>query len=328
MKIKTILNTFILIIFSGFFYSSFADNTTLNNPQVQQFIQQMIKKQGFNQTYLNHLFRQITLTPPIIPAAQKPSVSMTWTVYKEKYLTPARIAEGRAFFQAHQKTFLAAQQQYGVPAKIILGILGAETNYGAMQGNFPVLNTLANLAFNYNSHRQRFFTKELTYFLLLCRQHSFDPLQIYGSYDGALGYTQFMPSTYQHYAVSARTNQLPDLLNNPDDAILSIAHYLKLNGWHTGLPIIIPVTSTRDRLNNVAWLPHETFKPIYTPKDISHFSLKITQPLLAPMMLRFIHLQTDHGDQYWLGTQNFYAITRYNNSTYYAMVVYELAKAF
>jgi membrane-bound lytic murein transglycosylase B len=325
MKLKFLVKI-IPIVFC--FTIAKADIATLRNPDVQTFIQEMVNKKGFNQQYLEKLFTHVTLVPPtpvsIIPSS-KPPVAMTWPQYRDKYLTLERVTAGIAFWKAHQKTLLLAQQEYGVPPSIIIGILGGETNFGTTQGTFPVLNTLANLAF-IDGHRERFFRKELVALLILCRNNHFNILTLKGSYAGAIGATQFMPSTYSRYAVSAVSTLAPDLFNNRDDAILSVAYYLKQSGWRAGMPVIIPVDLTQHPLNN--WLPQETFKPVYSPQDISHFStIKPHQFLSDKMMLRFIHLQGGPKDEYWLGTQNFYAITRYNNSTYYAMAIYELGLA-
>lgn len=300
--------------------AAFANAT--QNPQVQQFIQHMSSRYHFDKRYLNQLFSHIIIKPPVINTSTgKPLEAMTWIKYRSAYFTPTRIQAGVAFWKNYQSTLQTAEKEYGVPAYVIVGILGAETNYGKTQGSDPVLNTLANLSFNGN-RRGTYFRSELTNYLLLCREYGFDPLSINGSYAGAMGAPQFMPSAYRKYAVDFRGNGKADLMQDPQDIIVSTANFLRKNGWRPGVPVAIPVEAL-----NPARLPRVSFKPIYTKAELSRFAIKPLAPLDNRTRYRFIVLQGENGPEYWLGTQNFYTITRYNPSTFYAMIVYQLGQA-
>lgn len=288
--------------------------------QLQAFISTMTKKYQFKRQQLEKLFSQITIRPPITAVARS-TRPMTWTIYRSRFLTAKRITAGVTFWQQNAQALAKAQRQYGVPANIIVAILGAETNYGKSMGSYPVLDTLANYAFTGN-RRSQFFRTELTQFLLLCRRENFKPLEIKGSYAGAIGQPQFMPSSYRYYAIDFDHDRRADLIHNAADSIGSIANYFHKNGWRRGQAIATPVD-----ISHATQLPQTSFKPNYTQKELKKFNLKLQQQPPNKGKSRFIELQTSQGKQYWLGFQNFYVITRYNHSTFYAMMVYQLGKA-
>jgi membrane-bound lytic murein transglycosylase B len=310
------------LLFSCLLLLNFAFANATQNSQVKQFMQQMSSEHQFDKNYLNQLFSHVVIKPPVINTSTgKPLEVMTWAKYRAAYLTPARIQAGIAFWQQNKNTLHAAAKEYGVPPSVIIGILGAETNYGKVQGNDPVLNTLANLSFNGN-RRAKYFRSELTNYLLLCREYGFSPLSIKGSYAGAMGAPQFMPSAYRKYAVDFRGNGKADLMQDPQDIIASIANYLQKNGWQRGVAVAIPV-----KVISTADLPRTGFKPTYTATELRRFSIKPLTPLDSRTRYRFIELQGPNGPEYWLGSKNFYTITRYNASTNYAMAVYQIGQA-
>jgi membrane-bound lytic murein transglycosylase B len=205
-----------------------------NRPDVQQFVQRVSEKDGFSSTKLTALFNQVQ--PRIVfihntHYAKEKTVS--WPEYRAIFITPKRIRQGAAFWNAHETTLNAAQEKYGVDPSVIVGIIGVETSYGEFLGKYRVMDSLSTLAFEY-PRRQQFFQNELEQYLLLTRDLNADPLSLYGSYAGAVGLPQFMPSNYRTLAVSA-TGDKPDLWHNPDDAILSVAHYFQNKGWRPGL---------------------------------------------------------------------------------------------
>lgn len=305
-----------------FLFINVAFANAVQNPQVQQFIQKTTKKYHFSGAYLNQLFSHVTIKPPVINTSTgKPLEVMTWAKYRKAYLTPTRIQAGVNFWKHYHDTLRVVEKKYGVPTYVIIGILGAETNYGETQGTDPILNTLANLSFNGN-RRARYFHSELTNYLLLCREYGFNPLAINGSYAGAMGAPQFMPSAYLKYAVDFHKNGKADLMKNRQDIIASVANFLKKNGWQPGIAVAIPV-----KVLSTADLPRTTFKPVYNKSQIEKFSIKPLSPLQSGTLYRFIELQGNHGPEYWLGTSNFYTITHYNASTDYAMAVYQIGRA-
>ncbi|MCP4474538.1 MAG: lytic murein transglycosylase B [Gammaproteobacteria bacterium] len=296
---------------------------------VKQFIDQMVNKHQFSRHYLDTLFSQVRLYPP---SPRKKSVTtvvplekLPWYRYRDRYITPTRVTDGVEFWQAHQKALTRAQKRYHVPANIIVAIIAVESNYGKNKGKYTVIHTLTTLGFSKN-RRARYFRKELTQFLLLCREEHLDPLTVKGSYAGAIGQPQFMPSSYRYYAVDFSGDQHRDLINDEDDVIGSIANYFHKNGWKSGQLIAVPAKLKATATNPALHLPKEQFKPSYTQAKIKAYGFVTTQPLPAHAKVRFIRLEQKSRAQYWLGLQNFYVITRYNYSTKYAMAVYQLSQ--
>lgn len=241
-KIKSIFNFF--RITSGLLFTIFLSGCASNfgnRPDVQQFIQHVSEKDNFSQSYLTTLFNQVHPRPVFVSsethAAER---TASWPHYRAIFMTRRRIDDGRAFWRAHQATLNRAQQQYGVDPAIIVGIIGVETEYGEYMGKFRVIDSLSTLAFNYPS-RQDYFKNELEQYLLLTRELNQDPLNLYGSYAGAMGYPQFMPTAYRTLAVSQTPGQAANLFNNPDDAILSVANYFHQHGWYPNKRPAVPL---------------------------------------------------------------------------------------
>jgi membrane-bound lytic murein transglycosylase B len=260
-------------------------------PEVQQFIQHMSVKHNFDQTQLTQLFDQVKPNQRVIKAMTKPSEAMPWYTYRPIFVTEQRAQQGAAFWRQNAKTLNYASQRYGVPAEIIVAILGVETRYGQMEGNYNALTALSTLAFDYPP-RANYFRGELEQYLLLTRDLSVDPLSVQASYAGALGAPQFMPSSYRHYAVDCDQDGRIDLFHNNADAIASIANYLAVNGWQRGGLIARP----------------------------AHAFSK------TPNQAKLLTLQTRTGTENWYTFHNFSVIMRYNTSPLYAMAVYQLSE--
>jgi membrane-bound lytic murein transglycosylase B len=260
-------------------------------PQVQQFIQQMSAKHNFDQTQLTQLFSQVQPDKRVINAMNKPHEAMPWYTYRPIFVTDKRAQEGAVFWRQHQKTLATVANRYGVPPEIIVAILGVETRYGQIQGNFSALTALSTLAFDYPP-RAPYFRSELEQFLLLTRDYSIDPLTARASYAGALGQPQFMPSSYRKYAVDYDHDQKSDLFSNTDDIIASIANYFYAHGWQQGDLIAKPA-------NSITKLPKQA---------------------------KLLTLQTKTGTENWYIFPNFSVIMRYNTSPLYAMAVYQLSQ--
>lgn len=291
------------------------------NPRVQAFIRQLATKDHFDKQRLAQLFGQIKPEPAVIDAIERPAESLPWYKYRAIFMTQKRILEGAAFWRKHRHVLAKAEKVYGVPPQVITAIIGVESYYGQRMGHFPVLATLATLAFDYPP-RGDFFRHQLLQFLLLTRQEHINPLHPKGSYAGAMGQGQFMPGTYRHYAVDFDGDGQRNLWNDPADAIGSIANYLARNGWQRRGFIAEPVKSHAHAVN----LP-EKLKPSLTPANLSAAGVKPAAHLPRGQAYSLIRLQGKHGTALWITGQNFYAITRYNISAVYAMAVYQLSEA-
>jgi len=291
-------------------------------PQVQQFINQVSAKDQFSKMQLIEWFSEIKPNKQIIKNMTTPHEAMPWYAYRTIFLQPDRAQEGAAFWQKHAATLAYAQQRYGVPPEIIVAILGVETRYGQWQGKYSAFDAISTLAFDYPP-RAKYFRGELEQYLLLTREASFDPLVLKGSYAGALGAAQFMPSSYRHYAVSYTGKSYSDLFHNTDDAIMSIANYFAAHGWQTGGPVAV---KTRTIGNGYMRLPPQGLKPDLTLAQFSHYGVYPAKPYSAQQEAALISLTDKSGVERWLGFNNFYVITRYNTSSLYAMAVYQLSE--
>jgi membrane-bound lytic murein transglycosylase B len=295
----------------------------VHRPEAQAFIRKMVTQHHFNKNQLAALLKTAQFQPQIIESMNKPYEKKTWDVYKALFLTPERLQAGVDFWQANQASLERAQREYGVPADIIVAIIGVETLYGKHQGNYRVLDALSTLAFYY-PQRSEFFTKELGEFLLLCREHGVSPTLYSGSYAGAMGKPQFMPSSYRFYAVNFAGNKRPDLMNDDRDAIGSVANYFHRHGWKLGHDVVQPANVHGRRYKTIAT---NTRAPEYAYQQLIASGVR---PVSAvehhPSRAGLIELTTPSGPEYWLAHPNFYVITRYNTSPQYAMVVYLFAE--
>jgi len=209
-----------------------------------------------------------------------------------------------------------------VPPHIIVAILGVETLYGKHQGNYRVIDALSSLAFSY-PRREKFFKKELAQFLLLTREENIDPLSIKGSYAGAMGQPQFMPSSYRYYAVDGTGNRKRDLLNSDADVIFSIANYFKQHGWQAKQDIVAPAIVKNSKYVAINAAARKAKYPI---KTLAKYDIRPLKPQPDARLAGLIILNAKTQPEFWLGFNNFYVITRYNTSKLYAMAVYELAQ--
>ena len=266
--------------------------------------------------------------PPASPAAKD------WGAYRARFIEPVRIEAGQRFWRQHQSTLARAERDYGVPAAIIVGIIGVETLYGKNTGNFRVLDALGTLAFHFPqahpraAERQAFFRTELEQFLLLTFRSGADPLTIRGSYAGAMGLPQFMPSSWAKFAVDFDGDGRIDLFGSTADAIGSVANYFKAFQWRAGMPTHYPVTLTPDQTDMDTLMAPDILPTFSVASFMAKGAALEGAALTHPGPLALIELRNGHNaPSYVAGTENFYAITRYNWSSYYAMAVIELADA-
>jgi membrane-bound lytic murein transglycosylase B len=293
-------------------------------PDLPQFIDKMVAEHGFDQQELEQVFAEVEVKDSILKAISRPAEkSKPWYEYRNIFLTESRISGGVDFWEKHKEALAQAQQTYGVPAEIIIAILGVETRYGGNVGGYRVIDALSTLAFRYPP-RSPFFTSELEHFLILTREEQMSRLDPVGSYAGAMGLGQFMPSSYRAYAIDFDKDGHRDIWTNPTDAIGSIANYLAVHGWKPGESIV-----HRTVLNNA--LPEgingTDLKPAFTREELAVAGFSLAELPAGSDKLSVIGLTQPEGEEYWLGRQNFYAITRYNHSRMYAMAVYQLAEA-
>ena len=288
-------------------------------PGIPQFIDEMVEKHQFKKEVLVKAFKHAEDRPDIIAAITAPATIKPCLEYRALFLNSARIDGGVAFWKQYASALKRAEQQYGVPQEIIVAVIGVETLYGRRAGRYRTLDALTTLAFNY-PHRADFFRNELAEYLLLAREQNFSLLEIKSSYAGAMGIPQFMPSSYRKYAVDFNANGKVDILNEPEDAIGSVANYLKQYGWKTGEPIAqlatlkegYSVPSFADARNLAAWL-EAGVAPVIKPKIV-----------VPPAWL--VDFTVESGKEYWLTYNNFRVIALYNNSNFYAMSVFQLAE--
>jgi len=301
--------------------------------QVQTFINELVTRDHFDKAQLQELFSKAHYLDAAIklikPAA--PGKTKNWQAYRARFVEPTRIAAGVAFWNEHELALQRAQEQYGVPAEIIVGILGVETIYGRNAGNFRVIDTLTTLAFAYpqtdnREARMAFFRSELESALLLARDSDIDPFSLLGSYAGAIGWPQFMPSSVREYAVDFDGTGKIDLRASPVDAIGSVANYLKIHGWQAGEPIVFPATLADPA--SASELLSQGLAAKYTIDQLKARGVQPGADLPATQLLGLIDLQNgDAPTEYWLATNNYFAITQYNRSYFYAMSVVDLSRA-
>ncbi len=303
---------------------------------VMQAADDIALRRDLDPQWVRHVLTQAHFFPSIAKAVTPPAIGVAknWAVYRSRFVEPKRIRAGVAFWRTHQETLERAERETGVPAELIVGIIGVETIYGQQTGNFRVLDALATLSFDFPaSHpraaeRRDFFRNELEQFLSLTQRSGQDPLTLRGSYAGAMGLPQFMPSSWIKYAVDFDGDGKIDLLGNPADAIGSVANYFKVFNWQPGLATHFPVSFDEKTLDLDALLLPDILPTFSVVSFQAKGAVLSGDALNHTGKLALIELQMgDVPPIYVAGTDNFYAITRYNWSSYYAMAVIELGAA-
>ncbi len=291
-----------------------------------QFIEEMVQKHGFERDYLRGLFSQaqrkdwtLNYLAKSDKARKVKPVAGGWTRYQVKFLDKRHIAQGVEFANSHRANLRRASEQYGVDEEYILAILAVETRFGRNVGNHRVLDALTTLSFDY-ARRGDYFRSELEKFLVMTRDEGLDPAEPIGSFAGAMGIGQFMPSSFIRFSVDFNQDGRRDLWD-PEDAIGSVANYFSQHGWMSGQPVVTRLTTN----GPVALKPG--LKNQYTMDEIEQAGLHPANPWNADNPFYLLLLRHSSHDQYLLGYPNFYTITRYNRSIFYAMAVHELAQA-
>ena len=335
-------NTLVLIAASAFLISARAQKTSestryAGNPQADAFVREVAARRQIDEAWLRAAVHQTRfnatvqrlMTPRTGPAGVK-----NWRAYRSRFVDPIRIRAGLRFWSENEATLARAEHTYGVPAAYIVGIIGVETIYGQQMGSFTVADALATLAFDYPaSHpraadRAKYFSGELEQFLTTAYLNNANPFDTVGSYAGAMGMPQFMPTSWGNYAVDFDGDGKIDLFASRADAIGSVANYFVAHGWQRGLPPIYDV-DVRSTPVQLATLLEPDIKPTFSAAEMAANGAQVAPPgnaSTAPLAL----VELKNGDaptQYVAGTPNFYTITRYNLSSFYAMSVIELGQA-
>lgn len=299
-------------------------NSYLTNSHAKSFMAKMEKEHGFSSKELQGWFSAAQKKQSILDAISRPAEkTKTWGEYRKIFLTDRRVKRGVEFWKENKETLARAEKTFGVPAEMIVAIIGVETRYGRITGSYRVIDALSTLAFDYPK-RSPFFTKELREFLLLTREQKMDPLGLKGSYAGAMGYGQFMPSSFRNYAVDFDGDGIVDIWNNPVDAIGSVANYFKRHGWQPN-ELVTSLATATDKPK--AELLNDSLKPKHSLHKLIEHGYTPIERIPGDGPANIMKLRGDQGDEYWMGYKNFYVITRYNHSRLYAMAAYQLSLA-
>jgi membrane-bound lytic murein transglycosylase B len=293
------------------------------HPQANAFVEDMVTRYQMSRPELEALMTDAQRRQSILDAIARPAEAKPWFEYRPIFLKPARIEGGVAFWNNNTAILDKAAEHFGVDPRVIVAIIGVETRYGANAGRYRVLDALATLAFDYQP-RSKFFRGELEQFLLLTQEEDVDPRAALGSYAGAMGYGQFIPSSYRRYAVDFDQNGKRDLWGSPYDIIGSVANYLHVHGWQRGQPVAVRAGVTG---NTYAGLIGKDLKPRTTVAEMRKLGVKPEQEVEAGLRGALIELEGRDGPEYWIVFNNFYVITRYNRSPLYAMAVNQLSEA-
>jgi membrane-bound lytic murein transglycosylase B len=298
-----------------------ASTASTLRPEIETFIEDMVSKHAYAPAPLRRLFAQVQPRPSILRAMAAPRTARPWYEFKEGAITQARIEGGVKFWKENQATLERANREFGVPEELIVATIGIETSYGRTTGSIKVLDALATLAFDYPP-RADFFRGELEEYLLLAREEKIDAANTRGSYAGAMGLPQFLPSSYRKYAIDFDSDGRRDLLGSRADAIGSVANYYRAFGWNAGGGVTAEAQSGEAEMGP---LLAAGIKPHVTVSELRQKGLTVSAPVDEMAEVTVFSVETENGHRLYLGFNNFYVITRYNRSVNYAMAVWELA---
>ena len=319
---KKLLLVFICLIPSVHFAASLDAGDYKGREDVEAFITRIAQDSDYSEAELIALFSQVKKQSQLFDRLDRPAEkALEWHQYRKIFIKEKRIAEGVKFWQKHEKLLSEVSRKTGVPAEIIVAIIGVETFYGIYRGKDPVFDSLVTIAFDY-PRRAKFFLGELEQFLLLVKEQNFDARSLKGSYAGAMGMPQFISSSYRHYAVDGDGDGRINLFDNIADITSSVANYFVRHGWREGETVARPLIAVAD--NSVSSL-EVGIKPRYKWSEIKPYGLTSKFRIEEDMPLALVRLEQKNYPEYWAGFQNFYTITRYNHSELYAMAAYQLS---
>ncbi len=310
------------IFLLSFFYAANTFSYVDKGETFEYLKSELILNHGFSEDYVVSTLNKAIKQDKIIQSISEPAeFTWTWDRYKDLFIEEKRIQNGKKFISENIKTLKKAESRFGVPKEIITSILGVETRYGKIMGSYRVLDALTTLSFDF-PRRSKFFTNELINLFLLSRENNLEILSLKGSYAGAMGYGQFIPSSYRAYAIDFDNDGYVDLLNSVDDAIGSIANYLYIHGWNKDLPTIRRIDhkflSNTQSINNVR-------NPLILAPNILHASDELENEDILDQSVLLLSYHERGNTDFFVGTANFIAITKYNRSHFYAKAVYDLS---
>ena len=289
-------------------------------PEVQEWIAEIASEHSLSEGYMREVIKTTRYRDDVIGYVKRPAESMPWHRYRKIFLTDKRTADGRAYLKEHAELFAAVERDYGVDAEIIAAIVGVESSYGKNTGKHRVLDALMTLGFDYPP-RAKFFRTQIMHLFLLEREAGLSAPELYGSWAGAMGLGQFIPSSYRHFAVDGDGDGKRDLWGSSADVIASIANYFREHNWRSGEPV-----AQRLEVANPEALPlSEALLPDIETSQLEAAGVKLDHPEHSPVAVHDFEM-TD-GMEYWAGYHNFYVITRYNHSALYALAVYLLSES-
>ena len=304
-------------------------NASVNYAQradVKQFIDEMVNQHQFDRAYLEQKFATAKRLDNVLESIAKPAEKeLTWKQYRPIFVTSKRTTKGKVFMQQHRETLDRAEKEYGVPVEVITAIIGVESYYGKHTGKYTIFDSLTTLGFDYPK-RSKFFKSELKQFLLLSKEENIDVDEMTGSYAGAMGMPQFISSSYRRYAVDFDGDGKRDLWNSVPDVIGSVANYFSEHGWQKGSSVVLPALVKNTSVVN----SENKLKPYASVGEFKKQDVSIQQGADKAIddaeLATLLKLEGKRGDEYWLGLENFYVITRYNHSDLYAMAVFQLSE--
>lgn len=321
--LKRIFGTLLFAACLGPTTNALALGNFASNPEVIAFSRDMEQRHGFNADTLLNQFAQTQSNPKVLQLIKPPAspTQRSWERYRPRFLNSQRIEGGIRFWQENRIALTRARAMYGVPEEVIVAIIGVETVYGRNTGNFGVLEALATLAFDY-PRRADFFREELEQFLLLARENDMDALAVKGSFAGAIGIPQFMPGSQRRYAIDFDGDQKVDLSGSVNDAIGSVARFLEQHGWQNDQPVAVmaKINGEPERA-----LIEAGIRPSLKASELAQRGISGNADESATVALIDL-VSPGRATEYWLGFENFYVITRYNRSSFYAMSVFQLAE--
>ncbi len=318
----SLLTTVAGLTLAAYLGPGWAANTYLQRPDVSAFVNRMVEEHNYDKKTLERVFTEAQYKQSIIDAITRPAEKrLQWWEYRRIFLKEKRINSGVDFWRKHQDLIQQVADSYGVDPQIIIAIIGVETRYGNITGSYRVVDSLSTLGFDYEP-RGKFFRGQLEEFLLLAQEENLDPLGFTGSYAGAMGYGQFIPSSYRAYAVDFDKDGYRDIWDNIPDAVGSVANYLKRHKWRRGEPIVHQI-----KASGAAFVA-KVSKKLRANRTVGELkALGVQSDLPDDRRVGLIELMEEDGPDYRLADHNFYVITKYNRSFLYAMAVYDLSEA-
>jgi len=307
-----------------FFSAMVSADSYLKREEVDAYIDELIQQHQFSRQELEEVLKAAERRQDIIDLMRRPAERrLNWHEYSKIFLDEQRISGGVEFWRQNRASLERAQREYGVAPEVIVAIIGVETRYGRVTGRHRVVDALMTLAFDYPP-RASFFRKELTQFLLLAREEGKSPLGLMGSYAGAMGYGQFIPSSFRNYAVDFDQDGVRDIWQNRVDAIGSVANYFSRHGWRGATEVTVPVR-VKVETEQLLAIANESLRPTHSVAEMAQMGV-IVDGLDPDAKVLLLRLAGGEKPEYWLGFDDFYVITRYNHSRLYAMAVYQLGQ--